>query len=66
MRGEEYVIQVDESLFGGHRKDNVRSLFFKDFLGLNSNLNKRNNYGDRVQGPWVFGFIDDKTRDVYM
>ncbi|ORD95665.1 hypothetical protein HERIO_2320 [Hepatospora eriocheir] len=48
---EGYVIQVDESLFGGHRKNNVGRLFFKDFLGLNSNLNKRNNYSDRVQGP---------------
>jgi hypothetical protein len=62
MGGPGYRIQIDESLFQGKRKNNKGRLLKSDVNSKNSF--KKKNYGNRVQGPWVFGLVCQKISDI--
>ncbi|CAF0714116.1 unnamed protein product, partial [Brachionus calyciflorus] len=62
MGGPGYRIQIDESLFQGKRKSNRGRLLSSDKGSKKSFRSK--NYGDRVQGPWVFGLVCQKIEDI--
>ncbi|CAF1119304.1 unnamed protein product [Brachionus calyciflorus] len=62
MGGDGYRIQIDESLFQGKRKYN-RGRLLKSDIGSKKTFKKKN-YGDRVQGPWVFGLVCQKISDI--
>ncbi len=49
-------IQIDESIFWGRRKHNRGRYLYDDRCWRGKNhiqCSRKNNYGDRVQGPWV-------------
>uniref|UniRef100_A0A915KD35 ISXO2-like transposase domain-containing protein n=1 Tax=Romanomermis culicivorax TaxID=13658 RepID=A0A915KD35_ROMCU len=64
MGGPGEIVQIDESLMRGRRKYNRGRL-----LQGNRVPPARQNYGNRVVGPWVFGLIHkraDGTQDLRM
>jgi len=52
--GPGVVVQIDESLFRGRRKNMTGRLL----LGDRGRDARRRNYGNRVDGPWIVGMID--------
>ena len=52
MGGANQIVQIDESLMKGRRKYNRGRL-----LQGNSVPTARQNYGNAVVGPWVFGLV---------
>lgn len=52
MRGPEQIVQIDESLMRGRRKNNRGRL-----LRGNAFPAARQNYGRVIDGPWVFGLV---------
>ena len=71
MGGKVYRIQMDESLFRGRRKyrykigdiNPIKTV--KDILdSLTSSNKSKRNYGNRVDGPWVFGMVAEKISDL--
>ena len=57
MAGPGHIVQVDESLMRGRRKNNRGRL-----LGGNQAPAPRVNYGNRVVGLWVFGLVWKRLR----
>ena len=53
--GENRVIQVDECLLCGRRKNNVGRLRLGD---MNCSQQIGRNYGSRIDGPWVLGLVE--------
>ena len=61
-------VQIDESLFRGRRKYHRGRMLLGDF-DTESNgdrMLRRCNYGDRVDGPWVFGMVEEDTDELRM
>lgn len=61
-------VQIDESLFRGKRKYNRGRLLLGD-LDVESAADRavrHDNYGSRVNGPWIFGMVDEYTNDLLM
>ncbi|CAN7939250.1 unnamed protein product, partial [Ixodes hexagonus] len=56
------VVQVDEALFRGRRKANKGRMLDGD----TTPGGRHNNYGNRVDGPWVFGLIWEDTKERRM
>jgi hypothetical protein len=59
MGGANCIIQIDETLLRGRRKHNRGRFLLGDLNEENipdSNM-RRANYGQRIEGPWVFGLI---------
>jgi hypothetical protein len=56
--GPNVVVQIDESLFRGKRKNMTGRLL----LGDRGRDARRANYGSRVDGPWIVGMIDAQSR----
>ena len=52
MGGPEQIVQIDESLMRGRRKNNRGRL-----LRGNAFPAARQNYGRVIDGPWVFGLV---------
>jgi len=70
MGGPGYELQIDESLFQGKRKYNRGRILAGDKkpkenidVTISKPKNQRN-YGTRVQGPWVFGIVCQKSSDI--
>lgn len=64
MGGPGQIIQIDESLMRGRRKYNRGRL-----LRGNAAPPARQNYGNRVVGPWIFGMVwkrPDGTQEIRM
>ena len=64
-----YNIKIDESLFSGRRKYNRGRLLIGNFSTetrkINNNqVTSKRNYGNRVNGPWVFGMVCQKLSDI--
>lgn len=61
-------VQIDESLFRGRRKYHRGRLLLGDLDAENNDdrLNRGRNYGDREDGPWIFGLVEEGTNDVRM
>ena len=69
-----YRAQIDESLFRGRRKYNrgrmltvdnqtERTVRDKSEAIISASLNKsKRNYGNRIDGPWVFGIVLERER----
>ena len=67
-------MQIDESLFRGRRKynrgryktgDASRKETVRDLLdAITSNNTSKKNYGNRVEGPWVFGMVIEKISEL--
>jgi len=68
MGGKGYIVQIDESLFqgkrkysrgilrlGDHRPNNNANSYSDSNSDDSDEENQNRNYGNRVQGPWVFG-----------
>lgn len=71
MGGPGFELQIDESLFQGKRKYHRGRLLMGDKKTQESDPNNPNekpknnrNYGNRVQGPWVFGIVSQKSSDI--
>jgi hypothetical protein len=74
MGGAGYEIQIDESLFRGRRKYNrgrfktgdekTTETVREKLLAIISGNKSRRNYGNRVDGPWVFGMVLQKKSDL--
>ena len=63
--GEGEIVQIDESLMRGYRKNNKGRYLLGDILNLDPTENsRRSNYGQRIDGPWVFGMVEKGTRKV--
>jgi hypothetical protein len=56
--GQGVIVQIDESLFRGKRKNQTGRLL----LGDQGRDARRRNYGNRVDGPWIVGMIDASHR----
>lgn len=64
MGGFGEIVQIDESLMRGRRKNNRGRM-----LRGNAAPPARQNYGRRVVGPWIFGLVwkkPDGTQDLRM
>lgn len=58
-------VQIDESCFRGRRKYNRGRLLEGDLEKVaydNLTGNRRNNYNDTIQGPWVLGIYQSATQ----
>lgn len=56
MGGEDCVVQVDECLLRGRRKNNKGRLRGADLPAeCDTTLSHDNTYGNRIEGPWVVG-----------
>ena len=74
MGGKRYVFQIDESLFRGRRKYNLGKFKTGDIRpqrivkyildSLTFNKRSKRNYGNRVDGPWVFGIAIEKNSEL--
>ena len=66
MRGREgKIVQIDESLMRGRRKNNRGRYLLGDILDLDPASNSRRlNCGDRENGPWVFGMAEVNSRKI--
>ena len=61
-------IQIDESLFRGRRKYHRGRMLLGD-LDIETaadRCSRRENYGDRVDGPWIFGMVEEETNNIRM
>lgn len=65
--GVNSVVEIDETLMRGRRKNHQGRYLIGDYLGEEPDHNlRRSNYGNRVEGPWVFGMIKRGTRRIRM
>lgn len=63
--GDGKIIEIDESLMRGKRKSNKGRYLLGDVLDMNpANNSRKNNYGTREDGPWVFGMVEKGTRKL--
>ncbi len=58
LGGPGKVVEIDETYLAGRRKNNVGRM-----LEGNEAPPARTNYGNQVNGPWVFGMIERKEVD---
>ena len=67
LGGPDTIVQIDESLMRGRRKNNKGRYLLGDVIDLDPTSNsRRHNYGERENGPWVFGMIQSGTRKMKM
>ncbi len=67
LGGTDSIVEIDETLMRGRRKNHQGRLLIGDFLDYDPNHNsRRQNYGGRVNGPWIFGLIERGTRKSRM
>ena len=67
LGGPDTIVQIDESLMRGRRKNNKGRYLLGDLIDLDPTRNSRRlNYGERENGPWVFGMIQSGTRKMKM
>ena len=65
LGGHGKIIEIDESLIRARRKYNKGRYLLGDVLDMNpANNSRRNNYGTREDGPWVFGMVEKGTRKL--
>ena len=65
LGGNNEIIQIDESLMRGRRKANKGRYLLGNVADPSpANTHRRTNYGDREDGPWVFGMVQKGTRLV--
>ena len=61
MGGQNRLVQIDECLLRGKRKNNVGRLRLGDLNAArveDASINSSRNYGRRLEGPWVFGLVE--------
>ncbi|ORD97764.1 hypothetical protein HERIO_397 [Hepatospora eriocheir] len=66
LGGEGKVVQIAESLFRGRQKYNRGRLLLDDFMKSLDDAFCKNNYGERVNEPWVFGMAEEGSRNFKM
>ena len=67
LGGNGKIVEIDEYLMRGRRKYNRGRYLLGNILDLNpANNCRRNNYGEREDGPWVFGMAERNTRNLKM
>ena len=70
MGGPGFELQIEESLFQGKRKYHRGRMLQGDKKPKepseldNAPAKTKRNYGNRVQGPWVFGIVCQKSSDI--
>lgn len=61
-------VQIDESLFRGRRKYHRGRLLLGD-LDIETSedsFSRRRNYGERINGPWIFGMVEENSNKLVM
>ena len=63
LGGSGQIVQIDESLIRGKRKYGVGRLLIRDLIdSVPEHNSRRQNFGNRTDGPWVYSMIVKDTR----